>query len=135
MSALPPSSDTPPPIVAQAGGGREKRPAPPSSQTPPGVRMVGIRLEGKEFGPFQGAIVETPVDEKAGEVEVQEAQSRTLANMRMLVRNGHVRYNPPGYQMKVPEDYFDRSGHAYIGITVWKNGQMYIERLKVADQR
>jgi hypothetical protein len=93
--------------------------------------MVGIRLQGSEFGPFDGAIVETPVDTHVSETETFQAQDRLAGNMSRLIRDGRVRFNPPGYQMQ-QQDWFDAQRRPWAGVGEWRDNQLYIVRPKLA---
>ena len=103
-----------------------------ASESVPGTRDVIVVLDGDEFGQFAGAVVRTPVDASTEIFKDDETASRTRANMKRLIAQGRIRYNPPGYQMQIPQDYFDPQGRPYVGAVVWEDGRMRIERVKLA---
>lgn len=95
------------------------------------VRTVTVKLSGPEFGMFNGAKVQTLVDKDGGLSKDAEVGIRTRKNVARLIKEGRIRYNDPGYTMK-PEDYFDANGRPYTGVVRWVNGEMTIERVKIA---
>ncbi|NDD30441.1 MAG: hypothetical protein EB084_19460 [Proteobacteria bacterium] len=115
-------------------------PAPPSpsgeglskavDQSP--TRTVAFELKGDRFGMFEGARVETVVDRDGSLSKDAETINRTKSNIERLIKDGRIRYNDPGYQMKT-SDWFDSKGQPYIGAVRWENGQMLIERSKITS--
>ena len=97
------------------------------------TRTVYTRLSGPEFGMFQGAQVESVVDKDGSLTKDAEVGSRVKQNLARYIADGRIRYNDPSYKMKVPQDLFDAKGRPYIGFVRWDNGQMVIERAKVAN--
>jgi hypothetical protein len=96
------------------------------------TRPVTVRLSGPEFGMFQGAKTEILVDRDGSLSKDAETTQRAKANIARLVKQGKIRYNDPNYQMK-KEDYFDpKTRQPYAGVVRWVNGEMYIERVKIA---
>jgi hypothetical protein len=97
------------------------------------TRKVFVRLSGPEFGMFQGARVETLVDKDGSLGKDAEVAGRVKNNVSKAIAEGRIRYNDPNYKMKLPQDLFDSKGRPYLGVTRWENGQMIIERSKVAN--
>lgn len=97
------------------------------------TRPVYTRLSGPEFGMFQGARVESLVDKDGALTKDVEIGNRVKSNVARYIADGRIRYNDPSYKMKIPQDLFDAKGRPYIGFVRWDNGQMVIERAKVAN--
>lgn len=97
------------------------------------TRAVYTRLSGPEFGMFQGARVETLVDRDGSLSKDAEVGGRVKQNVARYIAEGRIRYNDPSYKMKIPQDLFDAKGRPFIGFVRWENGQMVLERAKVAN--
>lgn len=97
------------------------------------TRPVFTRLSGSQFGMFDGARVQSLVDRDGSLMKDAEVGNRVKDNLAQYIAEGRIRYNDPSYQMKIPQDLFDAKGRPYIGFVRWDNGQMVIERAKVAN--
>ncbi|NDD27765.1 MAG: hypothetical protein EB084_05795 [Proteobacteria bacterium] len=96
------------------------------------TRSVQVRLDGPQFGMFQGAKVSTLVDKDGSLGKDTQVSSRVKNNVARYIAEGRIRYNDPGYKMK-PQDAFDSKGRPYMGFVRWENGEMVIERNKVVN--
>ncbi|MEW6279292.1 MAG: hypothetical protein AB1758_11755 [Candidatus Eremiobacterota bacterium] len=121
---LPTEAPPPPPPTRPVGLVEDESEGP--------VRNVGLTLTGSRFGMFSGARVSIPVDAGQALLKSAEVRERTENALERYIAEGRIRYNDPNYQMKLPQDGFDPQGRPYIGAVVWENGQMRIERLKIA---
>lgn len=101
----------------------------PDPNAPP-TRTLAVTLTGGDYGMFEGARVETPVDGSNPLAKDVEARNRLKGNLKRLIAEGRILYTEP-HQKITPKDYFDPEGRPYLGIVRWEDGQMVIERLKV----
>jgi hypothetical protein len=104
-------------------------PVPPTLATAE-PRTLSLTLSGPQFGQFNGALVEVPVPAFPG--KDAEIAQRALKSLERHIAAGRIRYNDPNYRMKLPDDAFDPHGQPYVGYVVWENGQMKLERSKIA---
>lgn len=95
------------------------------------TRLVKVSLSGPQYGMFSGAVVETPVDADGALTKDAEVTQRTRDNMQRLIESGRVKYADPGQKL-TQKDMFDASGRPYMGVVRWIDGQMTIERTKIA---
>ena len=96
----------------------------------PRTRSVAVTLSGGDFGMFEGARVESPVDGSNPLAKDAEAGNRLKSNLKRLIAQGRILYTEPHHKIS-PKDYFDKEGRPYLGVVRWEDGQMTIERLKV----
>lgn len=92
-------------------------------------RTVETVLRGAEFGRFEGARVETVSD--APLFKSNEESSRLQGDLKRLVDDGRILYTEPNQVVKT-RDLFDAEGRPYVGVVRWLDGQMTIERVKIA---
>jgi hypothetical protein len=96
------------------------------------VRKVEIPLNGSQFGQFDGAVVEEPVDADGSLSKDVQVQDPVRANMAKLIAAGRIKMTTPGQQLK-RADYFDANGHPYVGVVTWQQGRMTIEPTRIAE--
>lgn len=97
------------------------------------VRPLTVSLSGLGLPElWAGAKVYTVVDKDGSLAKDAEVKDRVRKTVVKLIADGRVRYNDPNYKMNIPKDLFDAKGRPYVGITRWENGEMIIERNKVA---
>jgi len=96
------------------------------------TRQVNVRLSGPEYGIFNGAKVSTLVDNDGGLSKDAEVTLRTQASLKKLIDAGRIRYTRPDEKIS-QKDMFDAKGSPFAGIVRWNNGEMTIERVKIAD--
>ncbi|MHB2019555.1 MAG: M36 family metallopeptidase [Candidatus Xenobia bacterium] len=107
-------------------------PKPGRAVDEPAVRSVPVRLHGAQFGQFDGALVDVPVDNDGSLEKDSLVADRTRTSLQRLIAQGRVKYMEPNQQPK-PSDCFDAKGQPYTGIVRWENGEMHIERVKVVS--
>ncbi|MHB2016310.1 MAG: hypothetical protein ACYCW6_05115, partial [Candidatus Xenobia bacterium] len=95
------------------------------------TRPVEVHLSGPQFGAFNGAVVETPVDAADALEKDAEVTLRVRANLQRLIDAGRIKMTTPDQKLKA-SDYFDKDGQPYAGIVRWEDGRMRIERVKIA---
>ncbi|MEW6279786.1 MAG: hypothetical protein AB1758_14255 [Candidatus Eremiobacterota bacterium] len=96
------------------------------------VRKLQVRLDGPEFGRFNGALVESPVEAGSGVAEDEAAAARVRQSVQRLIADGRILYADPN-KPATTRDLFDPDGNPYIGVTTWRDGQMRIERVQVVS--
>jgi len=96
------------------------------------TRPVRVTLSGDQYGMFQGAVVETLVDKDGSLAKDAEVTSRVRKNLERLIASGRILYTEPGKPVTT-RDLFDAKGRPYTGVVRWTDGQMSIERVKIAS--
>lgn len=106
----------------------EDVPAKIYSSVPAQLSKIQVKLDGPEFGKFSGAKV---VSVKEGPFQDAEEQKKVRENIERLIKEGQVLYTEPN-QVVRPKDLFKKDGHPYMGVARWMDGEMTIERVKIA---
>ncbi|MHB2019012.1 MAG: gluzincin family metallopeptidase [Candidatus Xenobia bacterium] len=96
------------------------------------TRTINVPLSGPQYGIFSGAKVQTLVDSDGSLEKDAEVTLRTQASVKKLIDAGRIKYTAPGQKI-TNQDLFDKNGQPYFGVVRWNNGQMTIERVKIAD--
>jgi hypothetical protein len=61
-----------------------------------------------------------------------EVGNRTKSQVAKLISQGRIKFTNPG-ETPATKDLFDSQGRPYTGVVKWVDGQMHIERVKIAD--
>jgi hypothetical protein len=94
---------------------------------------VTVTLNNTVPDVFQGAKVTTLVDNDGSLSKDNESASRTQQSVANLIKAGRILVTTPGQKLTT-RDYFDKSGHPYMGVLRYNNdGTKTIERVKIAD--
>ena len=97
-----------------------------------GTRTLGTTLKGDQFGQFDGARVETLLSGSQASLVGDGAQADQLsAQMARLIKAGEIKMTDPN-QVVTSKDLFKKNGEPYRGVVRWVDGQMTIERVKIA---
>lgn len=99
----------------------------------PGTRLCSTRLEGPEFGMFQGAQVESLLSgQEQASLRADEGPALQLKQrMQELIAEGEIKYTEPNQKISA-KDLFRPDGRPYTGVVRWLDGQMQIERVRIA---
>ena len=103
-----------------------------SGNAPEGTQNIRVSLRGPEFGMFDGAVVESPVDQDGALTKGAEVGARVQDSLKKLIAAGRIKYTEPN-QAITHKDLFDNQGRPYAGVVRWQDGHMVIERVKIAD--
>lgn len=103
-----------------------------SQSSAPGTVNIRVALNGKEYGVFDGAVVETPIDTDGSLTKSAEVGARVQDNLKRLIKAGRIKYTSPDQNVK-KGDLLDSQGRPYMGIVRWLDGHMRIERVKIFD--
>ncbi|NDD27639.1 MAG: hypothetical protein EB084_05160 [Proteobacteria bacterium] len=95
------------------------------------VAAIETVLRGADLGRFEGARVSTPLSGSAL-VRSGEAEQKLESDVKRLIAQGRILYTTPD-QIVRPRDLFDGQGRPYVGVVRWLDGQMTIERVKIAS--
>lgn len=99
------------------------------TSTPADSRTIKVKIDGPEFGKFSGATLESASASPLAQ-DMQE-KTRVQDNVQRLISQGRILYTEPHQAVKT-KDLFDATGRPYVGVVRWENGQMTIERVKIA---
>lgn len=89
---------------------------------------------GDRFGQFAGARVETLLSGQQASLTDDSQESDRLSNqMARLITAGEIKMTEPN-QVVTSKDLFKADGHPYKGVVRWLDGQMTIERVKIATR-
>jgi hypothetical protein len=100
---------------------------------PSGTRQLSTTLEGDRFGQFAGAHVETTLSGDAPTLSEEGTQAAQLRNdLARLIAAGDIKMTEPN-QVVTTKDLFKADGKPYTGVVRWVDGQMSIERVKIAS--
>ena len=98
-----------------------------------GTRLCSTSLDGPQFGQFQGAKVESLLSgqDQAG-LRADEGPAIELKKrMQELIAEGDIKYTEPNQKISA-KDLFRPDGRPYTGVVRWLNGEMQIERVRIA---
>ncbi len=97
-----------------------------------GTRRLTTTLLGDQFGQFSGARVETLLSGAQANLVGDGAQADQLSQqMARLIKAGEIKMTEPN-QVVTSKDLFKKNGEPYRGVVRWVDGQMTIERVKIA---
>ncbi|MCW5865691.1 MAG: hypothetical protein KIS61_00375 [Candidatus Eremiobacteraeota bacterium] len=101
--------------------------------TGPGTRLYSTSLDGPQFGMFQGAKVESLLSGsgQAGLRADEGPALRLKERMQELIAEGEIKYTEPNQAISA-KDLFRPDGRPYTGVVRWLDGQMQIERVRIA---
>ncbi|MFN8613935.1 MAG: hypothetical protein U0931_40760 [Vulcanimicrobiota bacterium] len=97
-----------------------------------GTRSLATTLKGERFGQFEGARVETLLS--GGQTSLMDAaaqEDQLSSQMARLIQAGEIKMTEPN-QVVTTRDLFKKNGEPYRGVVRWVDGQMSIERVKIA---
>jgi hypothetical protein len=97
-----------------------------------GTKNIRVALNGNDYGMFNGAVVESPVDQDGSLTKSAEVGARVQASLKKLIAAGRIKYTEPN-QPVTKKDLFDSQGRPYAGVVRWQDGRMTIERVKIAS--
>lgn len=97
-----------------------------------GTQNIRVSLRGPDYGMFDGAIVENPVDQDGALAKSGETGARVQDSLKKLIAAGRIKYTEPN-QVVTHKDLFDNQGRPYAGVVRWHDGRMVIERVLIAD--
>lgn len=96
------------------------------------VRNITVRINGPQYGKFSGAVVESALSGDSPLAKDAEASERVKTSLQKLIAQGRILYTEPNQTVKT-KDLFDNKGRPYVGVVRWTDGQMSIERVKIAS--
>lgn len=105
---------------------------PGSSAAVEGTQNIRVALRGPDFGMFEGALVENPVDQDGALAKGAEMGARVQDSLKNLIAAGRIKYTEPNQKVE-HKDLFDGQGRPYAGVVRWHDGRMTIERVTIAD--
>lgn len=123
-------------LISKVMSDREILPQTAGLMAPPvldaGTRTLATTLNGDQFGQFSGARVETLLSGQQANLVGDGAQADQLSQqMARLIKAGEIKMTEPN-QVVTSKDLFKADGEPYRGVVRWVDGQMTIERVKIA---
>lgn len=97
-----------------------------------GTQNIRVALHGADYGMFDGAIVENPVEKDGALTKSGETGARVQDSLKKLIAEGRIKYTEPN-QVVTHKDLFDNQGRPYAGVVRWQDGHMVIERVLIAN--
>lgn len=105
---------------------------PGNDEAPEGTKNIRVALNGGDYGMFNGAVVETAIDQDGSLTKSGEVGARVQDSLKKLIAAGRIKYTEPNQALK-QQDLFDSKGQPYVGVVRWQDGRMTIERVKIAS--